>query len=251
MDALYDRIGTTYSTTRCTDPVIARQLYAKLEGASRVLNVGAGAGSYEPESLSLIALEPSQTMIAQRKPDAHPVVQATAEAMPFANDSFSHVMTVLSMHHWRDRVQAYKEINRVATVGFVAITYDPNADPFWLTRDYFPEIHQMDAQIFPPIDELQAHFDSVEVQPLWIPAQCEDGFLAAFWKRPHAYLDPEVRQSISAFAKLDDLQDGLNRLGEDLKTGRWAKHNAPILEHNQLDVGYRLICAGIKNTGGL
>lgn len=248
MTTIYDRIGVNYSVKRCTDPEIARQLHLELLGATRIVNIGAGAGSYEPENASLVAVEPSSKMISQRKPGAHPVKNAFAEELPFEKDSFSHAMTVLSMHHWVDREAAFAEINRVATEKFVAITWDPNADPFWLTRDYFPEIYEIDKCIFPDLEEFSKHFDEVIISPLRIPSNCEDGFLAAFWKRPEAYLSAEVRQSISSFSKIGDLSEGLRNLADDLKSGAWVKQNHAILGAPSLDVGYRIVTAKIRNT---
>src|SRR6185436_6262005 len=158
MDAIYDNIGHNYSVTRCTDPKIAKQLYDELHGATRIVNIGAGTGSYEPENIELVAVEPSSVMISQRKVGSHRVEQAFAENLPFENSSFSHAMTVLSMHHWQDRARAFREINRVTTQKFVAITWDPKSEPFWLTRDYFPEIYEMDKRIFPDFEELNEYF---------------------------------------------------------------------------------------------
>ena len=248
MDALYDDIGTHYSVTRCTDPKIAAQLYAELEGATRIVNIGAGTGSYEPENVDLVAVEPSAKMIAQRNVDAYPVEQAFAEKLPFENNSFSHAMTILSMHHWENKALAFSEINRVATEKFVAVTWDPKSEPFWLTRDYFPEIYEMDKGVFPDLDELNEHFDVVKVAPLPIPSDCKDGHLAAFWKRPQAYLSRTVRQSTSPFAKIKNLAEGLQKLEDDLASGRWAKNNRAILDLSSLDVGYRLISAKVRNS---
>jgi len=241
MKAEYDDIGAGYSVTRCTDPKIAKQLYTRLEDASRIVNIGAGSGSYEPENVDLVAVEPSAEMISQRPAGSYRVEQAYAEALPFADASFSHALTVLSMHHWVDRPQAFAEINRVATDRFVAITWDPAADPFWLTRDYFPEIYQLDLEIFPGLDELNEYFDDIEMAPLLIPSDCEDGMLAAFWQRPEAYLEGYVRQSMSSFARLDNLESGLNKLRNDLASGRWQALNQDIIGGSELDVGYRLI----------
>ncbi|MEM6429433.1 MAG: class I SAM-dependent methyltransferase [Deinococcota bacterium] len=248
MKAIYDNIGTSYATTRCTDPKIAAQLYTELEGASRIVNIGAGTGSYEPEGVDLVAVEPSAAMIAQRKPDAHPVVQAFAEDLPFEDKSFSHAMTILSMHHWEDKPRAFREINRVATDKFIAITWDPKSEPFWLTRDYFPEIDVMDRAIFPELAELHDYFDDVKISPLRIPDDCQDGFFAAFWKRPEAYLDGMVRQSMSPFAKVSNLSEGLQKLTDDLASGAWASKNHALLEMSFFDAGYRLISANVKNT---
>lgn len=248
MNAIYDTIGATYAVTRCTDPHIASQLYPELQGATRIVNIGAGTGSYEPENVDLVAVEPSATMIAQRKPGSYPVEQAFAEKLPFADNSFSHALTVLSMHHWQDRQAAFHEINRVATEKFVAITWDPRAEPFWLTRDYFPEIYAMDRRIFPDLDELNHYFDDVRISPLQIPSDCKDGLLAAFWKRPAAYLDSTVRQSMSPFTKIKNLAEGLYNLEDDLANGAWATKNNAILSLPSLDVGYRIISARVRKA---
>jgi len=187
-------------------------------------------------------------MISQRKIGSHSVEKAFAENLPFENNSFSHAMTVLSMHHWENRELAFSEINRVVTEKFVAITWDPKSAPFWLTRDYFPEIYEVDKCIFPELEELNEHFDEVKMIPLQIPSDCADGFLAAFWKRPEAYLSSKVRQSISAFPKLKNLSEGLQKLEDDLASGLWAKNNHAILSSSSLDVGYRVISAKVKNA---
>ena len=248
MEAIYDDIGVNYSVTRCTDPKISELLYSKLQGATRIINIGAGTGSYEPENVDLVAVEPSSRMISQRKIGSHRVEQAFAEKLPFENNSFSHAMTVNSMHHWENRALAFDEINRVATDKFVAISWDPESAPFWLTRDYFPEIYEMDKSIFPGMDELSDYFSEVIITPLEIPADCKDGLLAAFWKRPEAYLSEKVRQSTSPFSKIRNLAEGLNKLQDDITSGAWAKNNHAILNSTSLDVGYRLITARVRNA---
>jgi SAM-dependent methyltransferase len=187
-------------------------------------------------------------MISQRKAGSHRVEQAFAEQLPFENNSFSHAMTVLSMHHWQNRARAFHEINRVATEKFVAITWDPKSEPFWLTRDYFPEIYEMDKRIFPDFEELNEYFDELTIRPLPIPSDCKDGFLVAFWKRPEAYLSSQVRQAMSPFCKLENLSDGLQKLEADLASGVWANKNHALLGSSYLDVGYRLISATVRNA---
>ena len=243
MKPIYDDIGINYSVTRSTDPKIAQQLYAELEGATRIINIGAGTGSYEPENVVLVAVEPSSEMISQRKSGAYPIKQASAEKLPFEDNSFSHAMTVLSMHHWPDKPKAFSEINRVATDKFVAISWNPDSEPFWLTREYFPEIHEMDKAIFPTIDEIKEHFDDVQIRPLQIPHDCQDGFFAAFWKRPHAYLNPKVRQATSPFSKVSNLKEGLKMLENDLASGAWEKKNRELLNASSISAGYVLISA--------
>ena len=223
MHTIYDEIGIDYAVSRRTDPKLAIRLYAALQGATRIVNIGAGTGSYEPDDVELVAVEPSAEMIAHRQSGSHPVEQAFAEKLPFENHSFSHAMTVNSMHHWHNRAHAFREINRVVTDKFVAITWDPQAGPFWLSRDYFPEIYEMDRHIFPTLEELADHFDEVESRPLPIPSDCQDGLLAAYWKRPAAYLSTQVRRSMSPFSTVTNLADGLRKLQNDLADGTWTK----------------------------
>jgi hypothetical protein len=78
-----------------------------------------------------------------------------------------------------------------------------------------------------------------------IPADCEDGFYGAWWRRPEAYLDPEVRAGISVLAgrTAEELAPGLERLRADLESGAWAERHADLLEREELDLGYRLLVA--------
>ena len=241
MKAKYDQIGINYAQKRKSDPRIATQVLNQLEGAQRIVNIGAGAGSYEPTDMDLVALEPSTEMINQRSADAHPVVQGVAESLPFPDQSFTHALTILSMHHWKNRDLAFNEINRVATERFVAVSWNPDAEPFWLTRDYFPEIIDLDRTIFPNAEEFASYFDDVEISPLLIPEDCTDGFLAAYWKRPSAYLDESVRNSISSFSNLHDISDRLARLESDIESGKWHRMNQSILSESVLDAGYIII----------
>ena len=246
MKPIYDRIGVKYAGNRQTDPRIAEQINATLVGARRVVNIGAGTGSYEPHGVDLIAVEPSKEMIAQRPTGSAPVVQAEAESLPFEDNAFTHALTVLSMHHWTDRAQAFAEINRVATEQFVAVSWNPEAEPFWLTRDYFPEIHANDQQLFPGKQEFEQHFDEVSLTPLLIPEDCVDGFLAAYWKRPEAYLQANVRQSRSVFAKRKDLAGGLQKLQSDLESGAWEERNEGLLSEVALDAGYVIVKGRVR-----
>ena len=241
MKAIYDDIGQGYSAKRGTDPNIAQQLYKELVGAKRILNIGAGTGSYEPSGHDLIAVEPSVAMIKQRDALAYPVKQASADALPFENKYFSHTMTILSMHHWHNRAKAFEEINRVTTDKFVAITWFPNLADFWLTKDYFPEILKIDSAIFPSLNEIELAFGTIETKPLLIPKDCIDGFLAAYWARPEAYLDATVRASISTFSKISNLDSGLSQLAQDLKSGQWLAKYGRLLSQDWLDVGYRIV----------
>ena len=191
----YDRLGVGYRTRRRPDARIAAQLREALGEPESVLNVGAGAGSYEPSDLQVVAVEPSRTMIAQRPEGAAPCVQAEAEALPFADGSFDAVMGVLTVHHWAHLADGLSEVRRVARRRVVVLSWDPVFDEqFWLTREYLPEILAVDRARYPKLEKL---LGATRVEPLMVPADCTDGFRSAYWKRPEAYLDAEARRSIS------------------------------------------------------
>ncbi len=242
MATLYDKIGRTYSGRREADPCIARAIALALDGCASILNVGAGSGSYEPASKSVVALEPSRTMIAQRPRGAAPVVQGVAEFLPFRDGSFDAVLGVLTVHHWKDRRKGFSECRRVARsrVVFLTIDFDVCAQ-FWLF-DYFPELI-IDRHIFPGIEQYADLFGAVESISIPIQADCRDGFLGAYWKRPNAYLDPTVRASISTFSKIGNIDANLTRLESDIKSGTWERRYSSLQDLAALDLGYRLVIA--------
>jgi Methylase involved in ubiquinone/menaquinone biosynthesis len=203
--SLYDRIGRDYARRRRADPRIAAAIDAALGKARSVVNVGAGTGSYEPHERDVIAVEPSSVMLAQRPAGAHSAVQARAEALPFDDAVFDAALCVLTLHHWTDRSRGLRECIRVTRDRVVIVTFDPSAAGFWLSQRYLPELMELDRRQFPTMDELRAILGGearVDVQPLPIPNDCADGFLGAFWARPHAYLDPRVQEGISSLREL-------------------------------------------------
>jgi SAM-dependent methyltransferase len=243
MAARYDSIGRTYAATRQTDPRIARRLWAALGDARRVVNVGAGTGSYEPPDREVMAVEPSAVMLAQRAPDVAPAVQAAAEALPFADDSFDAAMAVLTLHHWADWRAGCAELRRVARERVVVFSWDPAfAGRMWLGPEYFPDLVHDDVAGFPSLAE-QAFALRAEVEVVPLPWDCRDGFFSAFWRRPEAYLDPAVRAGISTLAKRsdDELAAGLAHLRADIESGAWARRHADLLVLDELDLGYRLL----------
>lgn len=242
---LYDRIGIGYSDYRRPDVRIAAQVEFALGPARTVLNIGAGTGSYEPPSLNVVAVEPSAEMVDQRDSGAPPVVRAVAERLPFRNGSFDATLAILTLHHWPEWREGLREMKRVARQRAVILTFDPQHSGFWLVQQYFPEILEIDRQIMPSIAEIESEVGPVEIRRVPIPSDCTDGFLGAYWQRPHMYLDPGARGAISTFAKLRDVQDGLDRLGRDLASGKWERHHSSLKGISELDIGYRLLVASV------
>jgi hypothetical protein len=57
------------------------------------------------------------------------------------------------------------------------------------------------------------------------------------------YLDGEVRDGISAFALAEQqvVEEGLLRLGRDLRSGAWHARYHPVLKLEDFDAGYRFL----------
>ena len=242
MNQLYDTIGKTYAQYRRPDPRIASIIMGALGDVSTILNVGAGTGSYEPRGRNVIAVEPSLTMIGQRHPDAAPVVRASAAQLPFRNDQFEAALALLTVHHWPDQQAGLREMARVAKRS-VIMTWDNSFNGMWLVRDYFPSILDEGQVICPPLNMYRDIWGRVTVKPVPVPHDCTDGFLQAYWRRPHAYLDPGVRSAISAFAKFPPMDAGLIKLRRDLEDGTWMARNGHLMSQTEMDLGYRLIVA--------
>ena len=242
---LYDRIGARYRVGRAEDSRLAAAITQALGPARTVINVGAGTGSYEPMDREVMAVEPSSVMIAQRAAGSAPVIQASAEHLPFADQSFDAAMAVLSDHHWTDRTAGLREMRRVARSRVVIFQWDMRfVDSFWLTRDYLPGFRKRAGMT---ADDIAAAIGGGTTEPFPIPFDMRDGFLSAYWRRPEAYLDPEVRANISVFALMarPDVDAFVRQLSSDLAGGAWHRRNSAILQLPEMDLGYRLIIGGL------
>ena len=240
MPDLYDTIGINYADLRRPDRRIAKRINLALGDAQSVLNVGAGAGSYEPGDRKITAIEPSIEMIKQRPESDAIIVQGFAEDLPFEDAEFDASMGVLTLHHWTDKDAGIKEMRRVTKGKIVLLTFDPFAQWFWLA-DYFPALEELDKWQMPQIEKFNEWFDETTVEVVPIPADCTDGFLAAYWKRPEAYLDEHVRAAMSSFSAIGDVSGGIAKLATDLESGAWHQRYSNILDLNELDCGYRLV----------
>src|SRR5579859_899982 len=241
---LYDNIGTTYTVTRRTEPRIAAQVWAALGDARTVLNVGAGTGSYEPSDREVTAVEPSSVMRAQRPAGAARCVAANAESLPFDDQSFDAAMAFATVHHWHDPIAGLREMQRVArrVVVFTCDTTEQNwRRKFWLTRDYLPELTASRVGLATEL----ARAIGARMEPVLIPWDCADGFFEAYWRRPEAYLDENVRRGISLWASVgpEVEQRAVCILRDDLASGRWAERNRDILDLEAAELGLRLLIA--------
>jgi SAM-dependent methyltransferase len=215
-------------------------LWQSLGKATAVLNVGAGTGSYEPPTHHVVALEPSRVMRTQRPPSSATCLSGAAEELPFPDSSFDVVMSVFSHWHWRDQAKGFAEMRRVARRRVLVLTMNITmADRFWLTREYLPSAHQL----WGPYEATLEQIRPSRIVEIPIPGDCIDGFFHAYWRRPYAYLDEGVRESMAVFARLgpEEAREGLARLADDLNSGAWQRRHAELLGQPSLDLGCRLL----------
>lgn len=251
MNPAYDRLGVDYSQVRRADPRLEAAIWAALGDVRSVLNVGAGAGSYEPHDREVTAVEPSPVMIAQRPAGAAPAIQGVAESLPLEDRSVDATMAIFTMQHWDDVDRGLREVLRVTRDRVVLLTLDLDVTAeMWLCRDYLPEIVEHDRESFPTIGHLGNVLPNVRVEAIPVPAGCTDRFCVALWDRPEAHLDPDVRRSSSIWHLLPDsvVEAGLDRLRRDLESGAWDRRHGALRTRASLDVGLRLLSAELPRT---
>jgi SAM-dependent methyltransferase len=232
----YERIGRGYARTRREDPRWARRIHLALGDARTVVNVGAGAGSYEPRDRYVIAIEPSDVMAAQRPPELPPAIRATAAELPLRDRSVDVAMAILTVHHWDEQQESgVRELRRVARSAVVILTYDPAVSrEMWLMTDYLPEVAQLDDRIFPRIEMLASWLGgSTRVETIEIPADTPDWMLGSFWAHPERVLDPAARAGTSGVARMEPAI--IERVTDAVRRHGYLR------ELESFDVGLRLI----------
>ena len=239
----YEQHGRTYARHRRPDPRIAERIHAALGGARTVLNVGAGAGSYEPIDRWVLAVEPSATMRAQRAIDAAPVISAHAEALPFDDDAVDAAMACVTIHHWEPPDTGLAELRRVSRGPVVVFTFDLDALPPW-QLDFLAEGVAIERPRFPAIEDVAAALGGhTRVERIPTPGDCVDGFFEAFWRRPEALLDPAVRGAQSMWAILGHGVEEriIARLSAALESGAWDAEHGQLRQQESYDGALRLV----------
>jgi SAM-dependent methyltransferase len=246
--ARYDTIGTGYRRVRVPDPRIAALIEEALGDSVSVVNVGAGAGSYESSRRKVVGVEPSAEMIRQRAPDAAPCIVGRSEALPFVDGAVDACTAFWTVHHWSDQAAGLREMRRVARRRVLLMNYLPGAitpEARWLSGVYFPHIARVDETLFPRLAACEASLGPCRVVPVLLPADCIDGFLDAYWARPEAYLEEGVRAGISGFRLMpeEERTAGLERLTRDLASGAWDERFGHLRRQTSFDAGVRLVVA--------
>ena len=245
-DANYGVIGTNYSRYRQPDPYIAEFIRTALGNAETVLNVGAGAGSYEPIDRKVTPVEPSASMRAQRPAHLPDAIDATAEKLPFADQSFDASMATFTVHQWSDLKAGLSEMRRVSRGPVLVLSCDPNElERSWLF-DYAPEMISVEASRYPAMQTVADYLGgTVEILPVPIPLACIDGFGEAYYGRPERMLDPGARLANSAWSFVDPSvgKRFAAELGRDLQDGKWDARYGYLRTQPFFEGSLRLIVA--------
>ncbi|HEY0278467.1 MAG TPA: class I SAM-dependent methyltransferase [Solirubrobacterales bacterium] len=239
----YDIHGRGYAQGRRADPRIEERIHAALGDARTVLNVGAGAGSYEPRDRWVLAIEPSATMRAQRPADAAPCIGAVAESLPLDDDSVDAAMASVTIHHWPERARGLAEIRRVARGPVVIFTFDLSSLVGW-QLDYLAPLLEIEMPRFGMPEEVAEELGGeVRIETIPTPADCVDGFFEAYWNRPEALLDPGVRANQSIWELVDGEEEEriVGRLAADLESGRWDAEHGALRERSSYEGSLRLV----------
>jgi SAM-dependent methyltransferase len=242
----YDSIGRGYTRTRQEEPRFRELIAAALGAARTVVNVGAGAGAYEPRDRHVIAIEPSDIMTAQRPRELAPALRASADCLPLRDRSVDAAMAVLTVHHWDDgQERGVRELRRVATGPVVILTCDPEVSgAMWLMADYLPEVADLDRRIFPSIEQLSAWLGGkIQVQAVPVPYDTCDWMLMSFWAHPERVLDQAARNATSGFARMDPgvIDRVVAAVRRDLDDGTWDARHGHLRELTAYDAGLRLV----------
>lgn len=240
----YEQDGAHYSAIRRPEPRFARAIRDALGDATNLINVGAGAGSYEPDDLIVTPVEPSASMRAQRPPHLAPALDAVAEDLPFPDRTFDAALASVTVHQWNDLGRGLAELRRVTRGPVVIMTFDPiSLGKFWLA-DYAPEMMERESGRMLDLDQMAAHLGgNVRIDELSIPADCADGFAEAYFGRPEAFLDARVRRSQSAWGFIDRHEEhgSVERLRAGLDDGSWDRRFGGLRTSSEYAGSLRLV----------
>jgi SAM-dependent methyltransferase len=243
---VYDTIGRNYTAHRRADPRWEAVVTTQLGDARRIVNVGAGTGSYEPVGRDLVAVEPSTVMLDQRAAGSAPALRASAAALPLRSGWAEVVMAILTVHHWDDWAGGLDELCRVAPRRIVfGIDFEMHAS-FWLLAEYLPEVRHHTLRCAPSANVIAEAIGATTSIVLPVFRDLHDGVMGAHWCRPESFLDPTVRANASGIALSDPATTavGIARLEADLASGAWHRSHADLSTCESIDLGYRLLVAG-------
>ena len=251
-EALYDRIGDDYDTTRHADSYIVSRLIDLLsvEKGGSVLDIACGTGNYttalERNGYKMTGVDCSSEMLGNAKEKSETVnwMKGFVESLPIADGLFDGCICTLAIHHFNDLKKVFSEVYRVISKGrFVLMTCShKQVRNYWLYR-YFPEALETLTEYMPDFDVVidslsDAGFYIKSVEPYYVTDELTDNFLGCQKNHPELYLDEDFRNGMSIFsakASAEAVASGCAHLAEDIENGSFAEfiknHRNPIGEY--------------------
>jgi len=235
VEILYDNIGKSYDITRKADPEITRRLKGHLQFYGEpILDIACGTGNYtialKNSGFNMTGVDVSKEMINKAKEKTREIAWDIADVkrLPYSNNTFKGTTCILSIHHFDNLLESFKEIFRVIDKGrFVIFTSSPEQiERYWL-KEYFPKAIEDSAKQMPSVslvtDTLrQVGFTIIGIETFLIQPDLQDFFLYSGKYEPEIYLDENVRSGISTFANLaarEEVEKGCNKLRQDISNG--------------------------------
>ncbi len=238
MTALYDQIGKAYDRTRSADPFLVERMgdLLGIQTNGHYLDIGCGTGNYTAALAQKgghwIGMDPSEEMLSKaRQRDQHIRWQSgLAENTGLGDLFFDGVLASLTIHHWPDLTRAFSELTRILKPEgrLVLFTSTPEQMRGYWLRHYFPQMMADSIERMPSIDfvETALHKAGMTIEMVMryeVHPELQDHFLYSGKHLPDLYFDPEIRAGISSFSILahqGEVENGLNDLESDLKSGR-------------------------------
>lgn len=235
---LYNKIGTNYNQTRRADPYLAGRIFAHLSPVTKgeYLDIGCGTGNYlqalTGKGIRFHGVDPSENMQQQAKAKntSATFIQAMAENIPLPDHFFDGAMGVLTFHHWKNKSEGLREVNRVLKpkAKFVLFSFTPQQmRGYWLCH-YFPKMMERCIPMTPEIPGMEKLFNEsgfslLETEKYFIKDDLQDQFLYSNKHYPGKYLSAEIRNnasSFSAFSEPGEVTQGVLTLEEDIRSGK-------------------------------
>ncbi len=241
MNKKYNKIGIGYNSTRRADPFLTERILDLLQpkNGRLYLDIGCGTGNYTIvltiKGLKFIGIDPSEQMLNKAKSRNQEIIwlKGTAEQIPADNKVFDGIIATLTIHHWTDLKKAFIEINRVLSDNGRVVFFTSTPEQmkgYWLNH-YFQKMLYSSILQMPSLADIEEAIEQTEleitnIEKYFIKDDLQDCFLFVGKNNPERYFDETIRQGISSFsslANIEEVKQGLLKLRNDIDSQAFNK----------------------------
>ena len=234
---IYNTIGNNYNTTRQADPYILNKLIELLDPQpdNIYLDLGCGTGNYTigltNKGITIYGVDPSEKMLGEagNRNKSIQWLHGSAEQIPAVDQSFDGIVATLTLHHWTNIAEAFKEIYRVLKPGGKIIFFTSTPEQmrgYWLNK-YFPQMLTSSVLQMPAYETIENHaaeagLKITKTEKYFVQDDLKDHFLYVGKNNPAFYFNENIRQGISSFSALANVKEvieGLVKLKADIDSG--------------------------------